>query len=290
MEPQLPSEAMIRDYLLGRLDSDTALVERIDGLMLSDPDFSESIDVIEDEIIEEYLEGSLGPADKEAVQRHFLRPPERQLKLRQASLLSRRISAPARESDEVPKRTRAEQFSLPVLRRSNPPYMTYVAIAAVILLSISAAYLMQSRRRLEAQLSLSKESLVQERERSSGLSHQLEVVRGLAHPATVMLSLVQSGLSRGEAIIPELRIGSGTQKIHVEIALPPIREHEFSVRLEAGGRVPWHLDSVRALSSPDGSILMFDVPAQVFTEGESRFVVRQKGGSAITYFFAMSKE
>jgi len=290
MEPELPNEPMIRDYLLGRLESDAALVERIDELMLNDPEFSESIDVIEDEILEEYLEGTLGRADNEAVESHFLRPPERQLKLRQASLLSRRISAPARDTrDEVPKQTSAEQFPLSGLRHWHPQYMTYVAIAAVALLSISSAYLMQSWRRLDAQLSQSNEMLVRERERSSGLSRQLDVVHGLAQPATVMLSLVQSGLSRGEAIVPELRIGSGTQKIHVEIAMPPIREHEYSVRLEAGGRIAWHLDSIRAFSSPDWSILMLDVPVQVLAEGENRFVVRQNSGSELTYFFATSK-
>lgn len=292
MENKVPNEAMIRDYLLGRLDSDAALVERIDELMLGDPQFSESIDVIEDEIIEEYLEGALDPDDNAAVESHFLRPPERQLKLRQARLLTRRILATARGSrdDEETKAMTEHQFSVPVLRQSRLTSKTYVAIAALILLSVSAAYLMQSRLRLQARLRQSTQNLVQEHEHSADLSQQLQVVRALAQPATVMLSLVQSGLSRGDAIVPELRVGPGTVKIHVEIALPPVRESHYAIRLEPAGGTAWHLERIQALSSPDGSILMFDVPAQVFTQGENRFVVRLRNGSEITYFFVISKE
>lgn len=292
MEQKVPNEAMIRDYLLGRLDSDGALAQRIDELMLGDAEFSEIIDVIEDEIIEEYLEGTLNPEDNAAMESHFLRPPERQLKLRQARFLSRRISGTARDPrDEAPKAIREHRFFFPVLRQSRLTYMTYVALAALLFLGFSAAYLVQSRRRLEAQLSQSTQSLVQERERSASLSQQLGLLRTLAQPATVMLSLVQAGVLRGNTIVPELRIGSGTTKIHVEMALlPHVREGQYGLRLESAGGIAWHTDRIQALSSPEGSILMADVPAQVFAQGENRFVVRQKDGSETTYLFVVSKE
>src|SRR6185369_10039721 len=91
------TDANIREYLLGRLDSDVELVDSIDEQTLTDPEFSMSVDVIEDEIIEEYLEGSLNLEDKRAVERHFLRPPERQLKLKTARLFSRYLESEPRK-------------------------------------------------------------------------------------------------------------------------------------------------------------------------------------------------
>ena len=87
------TDANIREYLLGRLDSDSELVESIDDQILTDPKFSMSVDVVEDEIIEEYLEGSLSSEDKRAVEKLFLRPPERQHKLKTARLISRYFEA-----------------------------------------------------------------------------------------------------------------------------------------------------------------------------------------------------
>ena len=76
------TEANIREYLLGRLDPNSKLVENIDEQILTVPEFSTTIDVVEDEIIEQYLEGSLNQGDTRAVERHFLRPLDRQRKLR----------------------------------------------------------------------------------------------------------------------------------------------------------------------------------------------------------------
>jgi len=288
----VPNDAMIRDYLLGRMDWDATLVERIDDLMLSNPEFSENIDVIEDEIIEEYIEGTMSPADKKAVDSYFLRPPERQLKLRQARQLSRCFSsAPRKPMEQVQKPTREPLVPVSVLSQPRLQFPTYVAIAAVALLLYVAAYLFQSRRQLQAEIRTSDQKLVQEQERSSSLSQQLQSARAFAQPATVMLSLVQPGLRRADEPLPALSIGSGTNNIHVEIALPPpARGGEHDVRLETSGKAAWHPDKIQALSSSAGVILMFEVPAQVLAPGESRFVVSQKGEFETSYWFTTSKE
>src|SRR3974390_974309 len=91
------TDANIREYLLGRLNWDPKRVESIDEQILTDPELSISADVIEDEIIEEYLEGSLNPEDTRAVITHFLRPPERQRKLKTARLFSHYLEGESRD-------------------------------------------------------------------------------------------------------------------------------------------------------------------------------------------------
>jgi len=92
------TDANIREYLLGRLDSEPELVDNIDEQILTDPSFSLTVDVAEDEIIEEYLEGSLSSEDARAVERHFLRPSERQRKLEVARLLGRYFESESRKA------------------------------------------------------------------------------------------------------------------------------------------------------------------------------------------------
>src|SRR5437899_4121420 len=113
METGLPEETNIREYLLGRLQQDTPeLSERLEERLLADDDFSRTVDLVEDEIIEEYLEGTLDAADKQTVEQHFLRPPERQKKLRFARLLHHHL-------ETMERGVRQESAPPPVSWRSH---------------------------------------------------------------------------------------------------------------------------------------------------------------------------
>ena len=290
MDDNLPNDATIRAYLLGQMESDV-LIQRIDELMLSNEEFSEYIDVIEDEIIEEYVEGTLSAADRKAVENHFLRPQERQRKLEESRLLSRCFSGAARNSlSQVQKATRESQTPLSMLSQSRFRFGMYVGIAAMALLTLWAGYLFRSRHQLQADVLRSNQNLVQERERALSLSQQLQGTRVGAPAPNVLLSLVQPGVRRSDETLPALRIAASTKNIHVEIALPSDWGGKYDVRLETRERIVWHRDKIQALSSPDGAVLMFDVPAQVLSGGESRFVIRRKSEIENSYWFTTSKE
>ena len=143
------TDANIREYLLGRLDSDAELVESIDEQILTDPEFSISVDVIEDEIIEEYLEGSLNSEDTRAVERHFLRPPERQRKLKTARLFSRYLEAESRNvKTEQPAPARS-LFKVFRVGWALPSFRTCAEIAASAVFVISILTLLNQRRELD---------------------------------------------------------------------------------------------------------------------------------------------
>ena len=239
MEIRVPDDATIRDYLLGRLDADSELVERIDELMLTNVEFSENLGVIEDEIIEEYLEGSLSPPDRQSVEMHFLQPPERQRKLQNARLLSHHLAAAARRLPDPPA---------PYPSGFN--FKMYAEIAAAVLLTASVVYLFQSRRDFQATLRDSSQELAQERAHSASLNQQLQVVRSFAQPTTVMLTLLRSDLDRSaDASLPELKVGPGTKNIHVEVALSSVASGYCNVRLETSGRTVWSQDHIQLFTS-----------------------------------------
>ena len=92
MNSDLPDRGLVREYLLGRLDDKKELEEQLSHDICVNDELSEMVESVEEEIIEDVLDGTLGPADKNAVDGYFLRPPERKEKLRFARLL-RHISS-----------------------------------------------------------------------------------------------------------------------------------------------------------------------------------------------------
>lgn len=283
------TDANIREYLLGRLDSDLELVESIDEKSLMDPEFSISVDVIEDEIIEEYLEGSLNSEDTRAVERHFLRPPERQHKLKTARLFSRCLEGESRNvATEQPAPARS-LFKVFRVGWALPSFRTCAEIAASAVFVISILTLLNQRRELDIAMKQVGEQLSQERQRSATSNQQLQNALQSLQPAVAMLNLFRPGLQRGELELPEVKVNSGTKLLHVEVALSSSARGSSRVELRHTGKMVWSRDGVDAIAVRGGAILRLDIPADVLTQGTSELVVKPSGDGAISYWFSVLK-
>jgi hypothetical protein len=290
MENPVPNDDVIREYLLGRMDDTSESVEGIDELILTNADFSENVELVEDEIIEEYLEGELKPKDMEAVERHFLRPPERKLRLRNARLLNRHLETVSHGSaGDNPQLTVRRPLDFSARFPLLPRFRVCAEIAAAVVLTVSTVSLVYQRRDIQMEIRKSSQELAQERRRTAALNHQLEAALELADPPTAMLSLLEPGVRRGEAQLPELTVGTGTRNIHVEIVLPRAAPGAYRIQLYYAGKTVWSRDSIEALTAPDGVILMFDLPAQVLAQGELSFVVKHDSGAEVSYRFLVTK-
>jgi len=288
MGSALPDESTIRSYLLGRLDSNSNLVESLDEQLLVDAGFSEMIDVIEDEIIEEYLEGMLNRDDRYAVESHFLRPPERQRKLQIARLLNshfaRELQTSKANSPETESTRNNSQYP-----RQFSYFGVRAGIATLVLLATSVAFLVQVSRKSNARIRELSQSVAREQQRSADLNHSLQSARQLAEPATVVLSLLQPE-RRGDTPLPEVKIGQGTANVHIEVALPSGNSGEYDVVLETTEKTLWSRDRTRPFTSPDGAILILDVPSQLLRQGQYRLVIRQKKQTELSYPFVVSQQ
>src|SRR6476646_743633 len=87
MRDNFPTEQTIRQFLLGRLDDKGNVEDRVSEAIFLDRELSEIVDLIEDEIIEEYVDGRVSADDKRAIEDYFLRAPERKEKVQLALLL-----------------------------------------------------------------------------------------------------------------------------------------------------------------------------------------------------------
>ena len=170
MNARIPDRTTVRQYLLGRLDDKPAVESDLSERIFLSDDLSEMVDSVEDEIIEEYVDGALDSADKNAVEEYFLRPLERKEKLRFSRLLRHHFQTKQSESiatrvDALPGASLDRErvyASSAVHWRSH--VRAYWQVAALVLLTVvSLTYISGIRKRegvLEAEL-------VWQRERST---------------------------------------------------------------------------------------------------------------------------
>jgi anti-sigma factor RsiW len=273
MKSDVPDRALVREYLLGRLDDKKELEEQLSHEICVNDDLSEMVELIEDEIIEDFLDGTLDPADKNAVDGYFLRPPERKEKLRFVRLLRHRFE---QRQDLVD--TRRETFdsaNVPQARFDYRPanlgrshFRTYGELAALFVLTVVGLIYISGIRKNQARI---EAQLAHERERSATVAKEALV----SQASMVALTLV-SDRSRGDSTqIPNIEINPSTQRIVVEIALPGRSPGPFDVILEArGNNQPiWTARLLPLVSASGDARLVFDIPVQGVASDVYSFVV-----------------
>lgn len=266
MKSRLPEPEVIRQYLLGRLNEQEELEVQLSEQILSNDDLAELVESVEEEIIDQYVDGTLDPTDRKAVEAYFLRPPERKEKLRFARLL--RGYFDSRTSDLVD----------PVVAQWATRFRAYWPAAALILLAtVGATYISRVSRReasLEAQL-------MQERARFASVANSTPL-RPM-QPAMSVLTLVLGRTRSARLPIPHIEISHSTKRVIVEIVLPTGAFGPHEVRLESDETktVVWSA-RLLPLVSPDGARLLFDVPDENIKSGIYSFKVSSGDGPTTT--------
>jgi tetratricopeptide (TPR) repeat protein len=92
MTLNLNDQNTIRRYLLGEVTEEGEL-RVIEERLLTDDEYFEEIAVIEDELIDQHVSGSLSSGEQEKIESHFLATTERRRKLRFAQALRKYVSA-----------------------------------------------------------------------------------------------------------------------------------------------------------------------------------------------------
>lgn len=273
MKSDVPDPALVREYLLGRLDDKKELEEQVSHEICVNDDLSEMVESIEEEIIEDFLDGTLDPADKDAVDGYFLRPPERKEKLRFFRLLRHRFEQ--RQDLVNTRKVTFDSANVPQARFDYRPanlgrshFRTYGELAALFVLTVVGLIYVSGIRNNQARL---EAQLAQEREHSATVAKEAQV----SQASMVALTLV-SDRSRGDSTqIPNIEINPSTQRIVVEIALPGRSPGPFDVMLEARGKSQaiWAARLLPLVSASGDARLVFDMPVQGVASDVYSFVV-----------------
>jgi len=275
MKSNLPDRSLIRDYLLGRLDNEKDIEERLSHDVCFNDDLSEMVQSTEEEIIEDFLDGTLDSADKNAVSTYFLRPPERKEKLRFATLLRNHFEEPHQLigtiSDTRPSAytnvvRQSSEYSAPIPWWTH--FKTYGQLAAFVILGIGSllyiSVLQKKTTGLESQLA-------QERVHSASLVKEAPILTSALIPLTLV-----ADRSRGDdSQIPHIGIKPSTRRIIVDIALQGHSPGPFNVHLEtkAGNGPIWSARLLPLVSSSGDSRLVFDLPVQGMESDVYSFLV-----------------
>ena len=263
---------LIRQYLLGRLDNKKELEEQLSHDICVNDELSEMVESVEEEIIEDFLDGTLEAADKNAVDGYFLRPPERREKLRFARLvrhhfeLGQDLVDTRRETVDSanvrPKRidNRSANFANFHIRR-HVELAAFVLLTAVGLIYISG--IRKSQARLEGQLA-------QERQQLASVA-KTQVTQA----SMVALTLVSDRFRGDSTQVPNIEIKPSAQRIVVEIALQGRSSGPYDVMLEAQGKNEpiWAARLLPLVSVTGDARLVFDMPAQGLASDVYSFVV-----------------
>src|SRR5215475_404545 len=79
MRGQLDEDALVRRYLLGQLDESQQ--QAVETRLMTDGGFANLLEACEDDLIDDYLGGTLSTEDEEIFRRFFFVNPERRRKL-----------------------------------------------------------------------------------------------------------------------------------------------------------------------------------------------------------------
>src|SRR5215470_14317850 len=80
MNERSNDEEAVRQYLLGQLQEPEQVA--IEERLLTDDAYYQRLEMIEDELIDDYITGVLSEADRQAFSSHFLSAPERHKQLK----------------------------------------------------------------------------------------------------------------------------------------------------------------------------------------------------------------
>lgn len=142
------TEALLRQYLLGNVDDEER--QRVESLFLTDSNMRERLLAIEQDLIEDYLEDSLTPADKQSFLLHYAQTPKQQRELRITKSIKDRALAEALSQTTPPTIT-----GVPAWLRMKPAFVVPVAVAIIIAIVV-VVWLNSGNKRLATEQELTQ--------------------------------------------------------------------------------------------------------------------------------------
>lgn len=152
MKPDVEQETELRHYLLGDLPLQEQVL--IEQRLFFDSAYAELAQVIEDDLIDDYLHGDLVASEREKFEHHFLDSPDHKADLRIAEALKENLDAEdsrvisplnlVEEQQAPPVVVPPNKFFLTSLVKNKPAVWLALAATVLIILSIIAWIAIQS--------------------------------------------------------------------------------------------------------------------------------------------------
>jgi len=265
------SDQTLRLYVLGELREPSRL--DVEERLVTDPDFFEALGMTEDDLTEEYVEGTLSAADTECFERHYLTTHER----RQDLAFFRQLKSYAVE--QRPTVRLADRLRLNDLFRFHPLWSSVAAGVFILLVGGNLALLLGNYRlqgqfdHVRAEHQREGELRLQLQRQVAALTAQGNTLQGRLESQQGTGSLPTFGLTSGRLRGPgsgaRLSISSNAQHVRLELQLPGNDSSPYrAVLYDEAGDVIWSQAKLKAESISGRSAVVVLVPSAVLSSGE----------------------
>lgn len=146
MNQEILTEALLRQFLLGKVDEHER--ERVENLFLTDSEVHERVLAAEQDLIEDYLEGSLNAADKELFLERYGQTAAQQRQLQISQEIKNWARRESASTHTVPEKTSVWTRWRERLRL-KPALLIPIVVTAMIVVVVLASWL-SSRRAQQA--------------------------------------------------------------------------------------------------------------------------------------------
>jgi hypothetical protein len=212
MKDELMTDALWREFLLGKVDEDER--ERIEGLFLTDSQTRERILAAEEDLIEDYLEDGLTAADRELFLERFGQTSEQQRQLRINKSIKDCALREAASTHAVSAKV-SVLSRLGELFRLKPALVIPIVVTAVIVIGLAAVWL-SSRRDQQERYRAIEQEVVQ-------LNSPSSLREILPHMTSLDLSPVT-----GRSVEREAEIKKTAETQIVELRLPWTQRERYA--------------------------------------------------------------
>ena len=279
------SDPLIRRYLLSAVSEEEQ--EQVETQLMIDDDFFQQVNLIEDELIEEYLDEELVGEDRRRFEDTFLCAPERQHKLRFTKALRVQAARSAQEMtpEEVRERHPWRERFLELFRIPRPA-MAYAFASALLVLAVGGTWMIIQMSSLKGQISglqaqQQKRETVEsglramfdkEQARADQLANQLQQERQ-KQPLTQLAMMRQpsftltSGAQRSAQSSTLHVIPKGAILVDLKLDLPENWKETYRVVLLSGGKEILSHSYLKAAAGAKDITVTFSVPAADLPSG-----------------------
>lgn len=259
MKSNAGEQQTIREYLLGQLAGEQQ--SHFEERLLTDDDVFEELEIVEDELVDEYLREELTPADRAGFESHFMAAQEHRDKLAFARAFRKSLTnkvglpgqAPSPAQPAEPgvgeaSGTEASTVRTPSRKKSwftffgiQNPALGYATAVALVLVVVGISWVVWRR------------------------------ATAPRDPGRVLSVVLTSGLTRGDGEGASVRVPHETDTLRLQLILSDNRYKSFeAILLDGDGRALTTQSNLTAETVNGQPAVIFDVPANLVPPGDYR--------------------
>jgi anti-sigma factor RsiW len=280
MKQRADSEKLMIRYLLGDVPEDEQI--RIEERFFTDDEYFEQLLALEDDLIDDYVNGELTDREREQFEEYFLAPPTRRQRVEFAKTFMRAASLPALAEIAMPGEARPEPVpwwrNVMVFWRAQSLLRRF-ALAASVVLVLGGSWLIVNTMRLRNQV---------EQLQAEEFQRYVQFARMPAPPRDSLAFALFPGRTRDIEGTNRFVIPQDVDSVQLRLYLPavaarvsdPPSRYRAVVRTAEGNEV-WSRDGLKAQRTGlrEEAIVILDLPTRILPEGDYIITLSRRSAS-----------